>query len=479
MSEALPLFTDLLVRSTLLVLFAWALTALLRRYGGSAAMRHLVWLGAIAGLFLLPLIAVAMPDFPIAILPEATLQPSVAMASEGAGGAPVLEAQPPSALPDVVITVYLAIAAGMLAMLLAAHRTLWSIWRSALPAGPEWSADLSAAAGDLRLRGRVELRLARGSVMPMTWGTRAPKILLPAEAEAWTPARRRFVLLHELGHVRRRDSLTQAAAAVVRTLYWFHPGAWFAAQQLRLEQELAADDLALGAGVQPDGYARNLLELACAFCLPAPAMARRSQLEQRLAAIVCPVNRRPPGVGFGTSALALVLGATWLIAAATPVARAAPAPAPTPVAAIGDPAPTAPVGEVEVAALTPDAAPAPAPRPVSAPPAAAQAPGAPVAEPDPRADYEQRLARYRAEKQTYQAELAEYRTKREVYRAELDEYRRRLAEHRRQVEAARALRMTDPHVVAPPAPVAPVMPVMPVIPVVPVEPPDPPEPNHR
>ena len=72
MNEALPLFLDLLVRSTLLVLFAWGATALLRRCGGSAAMRHLVWLGAIAGLYLLPLLMLTLPALPLAILPEAT-----------------------------------------------------------------------------------------------------------------------------------------------------------------------------------------------------------------------------------------------------------------------------------------------------------------------------------------------------------------------------------------------------------------------
>ena len=112
------------------------------------------------------------------------------------------------------------------------------------------------------------------------------------------------------------------AAAIVRAFYWFHPGAWLAARQLRLEQELAADDLALGAGAQPSRYARNLLELACAFCLPAPAMARRSQLEQRISAIMLPTCRQAPGFGFSTVAASLLLTATWLSATATPVASA-------------------------------------------------------------------------------------------------------------------------------------------------------------
>ena len=76
MNGLLLLFADLVIRSTLLVLLAWGVTGILRRCGGSAAMRHLVWLGAISGLLLLPLIAVTMPDLPIAVLPEAAAQPT-------------------------------------------------------------------------------------------------------------------------------------------------------------------------------------------------------------------------------------------------------------------------------------------------------------------------------------------------------------------------------------------------------------------
>lgn len=340
MNGLLLLFVGLIIRSTLLIVIAWVLTVLMQKGGASAAMRHLIWLCTIAGLFLLPLLAVTMPTLPLAILPEAAtapVMPAPAMADSvtamsGAGKAPSVVppllsagAETSSPMPVLLLCLYLVVAAGMLAWLLTAHRALATVWRSAAPADGSWVELLSGAASDLRLNQKVELRLAPLSIMPMTWGTLAPKIILPAEARDWSRVRRRFVLLHELAHVRRRDSLTQAFAAIVRALWWFHPGVWFAARQLRIEQELAADDLALGAGAPPNHYARNLLELACAFCLPAPAMASRSQLERRLAAIVRPISRRAPGWGFGALASSLILAATGLTATATPVERAAAA----------------------------------------------------------------------------------------------------------------------------------------------------------
>ena len=71
----LPFLADLLVRSTALILFAWLATVLLRKAGASAAMRHLVWSWAIAGLALLPLLALTMPALPLAILPQVVIEP--------------------------------------------------------------------------------------------------------------------------------------------------------------------------------------------------------------------------------------------------------------------------------------------------------------------------------------------------------------------------------------------------------------------
>lgn len=483
MNDSLPILADLLARSAAPILFAWMAAGLLRKAGASAATRHVIWLLAIAGLSLSPLLTLTMPVLPLAVLPNAADSPST-IVPKAAQSVLALsnEDRAPSLIPTALLFLYLAVTCGLLARQFAGHRALGRIWRNAKSADHAWTQLLGEIERELNLQEPVELRFADDAVMPMTWGTLAPKIVLPAEARDWTPLRRRFVLLHELGHVRRRDSLTQTAAVVVRSLYWFQPGAWFAARQLQLEQELAADHIALAAGASSHKYARNLLELACAFCMPAPAMARRSQLERRLAAIVQPSRRSTSGLASGAIAASLVLATTWFSATAILIAR--PAAVSEPAVTLDrdtriDPIPSSPApaavavrAPAKPAVFPARAAPAPilpaAPRPAAALMIEAVA----TAQTDPSAQYEKAMANYRQERTEYETAIQTYRVRRAAYLIDLDRHRRDVAEYRRTVEAIRALPDGDPRKIFPPAPVAPVAPVAPPAPVVPPRPPN-------
>ncbi|MCA9009192.1 MAG: M56 family metallopeptidase, partial [Planctomycetaceae bacterium] len=52
-----------------------------------------------------------------------------------------------------------------------------------------------------------------------------------------------WVLLHELGHVRRRDPLVLTIAVFVRAVHWFNPLAWLTVSRLRACMELSADEI--------------------------------------------------------------------------------------------------------------------------------------------------------------------------------------------------------------------------------------------
>ena len=76
------------------------------------------------------------------------------------------------------------------------------------------------------------------------------------------------------------------------SLLWWHPLAWKAWREFLKERESAADDLVLSAGARASDYASLLLDIARtmqsqnAVAWAGVAMARRSQLEGRLLAIL-------------------------------------------------------------------------------------------------------------------------------------------------------------------------------------------------
>ncbi|HMB93019.1 MAG TPA: M56 family metallopeptidase, partial [Rhodothermales bacterium] len=170
--------------------------------------------------------------------------------------------------------------------------------RAALVEDDDWNLLAEDSAHRLGIDQYVRLRWSNWTSVPLSAGMFRPVVILPEEARTWPTDRRRAVLLHELAHVKRRDCLTQFLSQLTCAIYWFNPLTWVAARQLRIERERACDDMVLVAGTRPSTYAETLLETARSLhsaewsSAAALAMARRSQLEGRLLAILDPKLRR-------------------------------------------------------------------------------------------------------------------------------------------------------------------------------------------
>jgi beta-lactamase regulating signal transducer with metallopeptidase domain len=181
---------------------------------------------------------------------------------------------------------------------------------------------------ELQLKGKVRLLRSERTLMPIVCGVLRPAVLLPASADDWSEERSRMVLLHELTHVTRKDCLTQMLAQTACAFYWFNPFVWHAARRLRVEREQACDDYVLSIGTKPSDYAHHLLEIA-RYLQEHPvfqwsyattvAMARKSQLEGRLLAILSKEGkRRAMSQVMTTSLTALMLVLFLLLAIVRP-----------------------------------------------------------------------------------------------------------------------------------------------------------------
>ena len=99
------------------------------------------------------------------------------------------------------------------------------------------------------LRWGIDLRLTDFLDVPTLVGFLRPQIWLPRDLPATlAPAELRHVLLHELGHARRRDLLSQWLCSLACCLHWFNPLVWLLARLARTDRELACDAWVLSRG---------------------------------------------------------------------------------------------------------------------------------------------------------------------------------------------------------------------------------------
>src|SRR5690348_3284216 len=97
---------------------------------------------------------------------------------------------------------------------------------------------------------------------PITFGWRAPQVLLPEKFIQMDEARQRAILCHELLRVQRRDWLWHVAEEILRSLFWFHLAVAWLVAQIRLCREQVVDrEVVILAGSRRD-YLDALFEIA-------------------------------------------------------------------------------------------------------------------------------------------------------------------------------------------------------------------------
>lgn len=298
-------WTSLLIRSAIVLGAAEMLRRFPRR--SAPAYRHRILLAAFGLLLMWPLFAAMIPEirlpveFPFWLGLHGTATVTVQQTTFVLGR----ERSAPGVLnwPLVIWAAGVFLA---LAPVLIGYIKVRRISRRAVPlSNTEWSDLLRELSTSLGMRRQPEMLMATGPVMPMTFGLRRPRILLPGDCTEWHPAKRRIVLLHELAHVQRRDVPAQLFANTMTAFWWFQPLCWTSRWRLRRESEHACDALVLASGVRPSDYAAELLDVAQAFSrtgrwtAAAITMARRGDLENRLYAILDPQpNKRARRLSF-------------------------------------------------------------------------------------------------------------------------------------------------------------------------------------
>ena len=267
-----------LLRCLLFVTLALAAVLLSRR-----PVRRVFGAGPAFGLWLLPVLAMALPWLP-ALPPDWTGLPAIhivpdSLAAGTAGAGAATHAPWPCWL-------WLAGAVAMLSR--------WTLHyvRLRRQSGPLPAALAATLRQELRGFDPRRLRL-HPSGPAVLWAPRS-LVLLPADfAHRFDATGRRLVLRHELTHLRRGDALWSLVAGLASALLWFHPLAWLAQPRFRLDQELACDERALRDKPRDEApYAQTLLHSAG---LSAPSTLIPWLAEPQLKERLTMIHRHRPG----------------------------------------------------------------------------------------------------------------------------------------------------------------------------------------
>ena len=113
------------------------------------------------------------------------------------------------------------------------------------------------------LRGKAVLLTTPEIEVPMCYGLGRPVVLLPASEEPrLAPDVLACVLLHELVHLERKDTWVMVGQELLRSIFWFHPAAWWLSRRIDALRELSCDHVVVSRTGRRKRYASALVEYA-------------------------------------------------------------------------------------------------------------------------------------------------------------------------------------------------------------------------
>ena len=128
---------------------------------------------------------------------------------------------------------------------------------------------------------KPELYFSDSARTPMMLGILKPKIVLPMRE--YNEEVLLNILRHELTHYRRFDMLYKWATAVVLSVHWFNPMAWFIRREINRACEMSCDEMLLRTmdKNEKQSYGNTLLLMAASTALPSAVVATTFATEKR------------------------------------------------------------------------------------------------------------------------------------------------------------------------------------------------------
>lgn len=125
----------------------------------------------------------------------------------------------------------------------------------------EWLRCMDSSASMLGLENVPPVRLKEQLSSPVVAGLLKPVILMPSAARLWSIETRKMAILHELGHIQRKDLWVRLAADTTCALHWYNPLVWWMRAKLLTQCEYACDARVIASGANPKSYISALCDV--------------------------------------------------------------------------------------------------------------------------------------------------------------------------------------------------------------------------
>ena len=213
---------------------------------------------------------------------------------------------------DVIEIMWAFLSLVMLVRLGLGYRKLRGLKADATPVPAEWQLRLRSLSGINGVRRQTQLLVSSRIAAPMSLGFLNPAILIPqALIETLSDSELEHVVLHELGHLRRRDDWTNLAQKVIEAMLPIQPAVYWIGRRLSIEREMACDDWVIAATGTAEPYAASLTRVAelsqwaHTGILAAGATGNRSQLFSRVHHMLDRTRNAAPKLAIGPLGMAI------------------------------------------------------------------------------------------------------------------------------------------------------------------------------
>ena len=177
---------------------------------------------------------------------------------------------------------------------------------NATPAPAKWLLRLRSLSEINGVSRQTQLLVSSHIAAPMSLGFLNPAILIPqALLGTLSDSELEHIVLHELGHLRRRDDWTNLAQKLIEAMLPVQPAVYWIGRRLSIEREMACDDWVIAATGTAEPYAASLTKVAelsqwaHAGILAAGATGNRSQLFIRVHHMLDRTRNAAPKLAFG------------------------------------------------------------------------------------------------------------------------------------------------------------------------------------